>query len=549
MKKNVVLSVLIIAVIAITTLAGCGGGKDEVEQKVAEVQRGDLTMDVTADGNLDMPHQVGLRFGTPGTVKKIYVEEGQEVRAGTLLAKLDDTEQKIAVASALYDVELAMNELAEKVYPSIMGYPHYYPTSGALLRVEQAQEEIIEGQELLEMGDYKDAAAKLRIARHDLESGYELLEAPITDVEMYPDIARAVQQAEEDRDVLSYDEVEPYPQIPKAMEMIEKDSDNLAAIQGMIERGEYGEAVAALEGVSADVVETHSVTQKACGQIVRLGISYPDASTSLSNLKQMEEELAKLQGLMEDGECDTVEFAETLRLAQHDLEMSEEILENNELIFRHGLNLKVLRQYNLNLQAAEIALQNYKEQLMKTEILAPFDGTVVDVGVKIDDQLSAYDYSSIVAINLVDTRTVKMEGVVDEIDIFKVKMGQEAVVTVDALPGEEFTGTVTFISPFGSELTGVVNYPVTIELDPTDVELKGGLTATADIIVAKRENVLLVPSNAITRKRGDYWVDVITNEETMETEERPITIGERNEMYTEVISGLTEGQLVLVNSS
>jgi multidrug efflux pump subunit AcrA (membrane-fusion protein) len=89
---------------------------------------------------------------------------------------------------------------------------------------------------------------------------------------------------------------------------------------------------------------------------------------------------------------------------------------------------------------------------------------------------------------------------------------------------------------------------VTIELGPTDVELKGGLTATADIVVAKRENILLVPSNAITREHGDYWVEIVTNEETMETERRSITIGEKNESYTEVLSGLTEGQKVLVNS-
>ena len=549
MKKNLVISVIIIAVFILTTLTGCGGGNNGDEKTIATVQKGDLTMDITADGNLDMPRQVKLRFGTPGTVKEIYVEEGDEVRAGTLLAKLDDTEQKIAIETALYNVELAMNELAEKVYPSIMGYPHYYPNSGAMLRVEQAQEEVGEAEELLKAGEYEEAAAKLRIAQHDLASGYESLEAPITDVEMYPDIARSLKQAEESGDYYAFEEVESYPQIPKAMELIEKDRESLGEVQVLIEGGEYGRALALLEDVGYDLVWTRNVTQKACGQIVRLGITYPDASTSLSNLKQMEEELVKLQELMESGVYDEVEFAETLRLAQHDLEMSERILENNELVFKHGLNLKVLRQYNLNLQSAEIALENAKEQLMKTEILAPFDGTVVEVGVKINDQLSAYDYSSITAIYLVDTRTVKMEGVVDEIDIFKVKVGQEADITVDALPGEEFTGKVTFISPFGSELTGVVNYPVTIELDPTDVELKGGLTATADVVVAKRENVLMVPSNAITREQGDYWVGIVIDKETMEMEKRRITIGEKNSMYTEVLSGLEEGQQVLVNKS
>ena len=70
---------------------------------------------VTTDGQLDMPHEAKLRFGTPGTVKKIYVEEGDEVKEVTLLVKLDDTAQKLAMASAQYDVELAMNEIVEKI--------------------------------------------------------------------------------------------------------------------------------------------------------------------------------------------------------------------------------------------------------------------------------------------------------------------------------------------------------------------------------------------------------------------------------------------------
>ena len=74
------------------------------------------------------------------------------------------------------------------------------------------------------MGKYKDAAAKLRIAQHDLDSGYETLQAPITDVEMYPDIAGAIKQEERDKEQLyEYDIVESYSRIPPAMEQIQRD--------------------------------------------------------------------------------------------------------------------------------------------------------------------------------------------------------------------------------------------------------------------------------------------------------------------------------------
>jgi HlyD family secretion protein len=181
--------------------------------------------------------------------------------------------------------------------------------------------------------------------------------------------------------------------------------------------------------------------------------------------------------------------------------------------------------------------------------LAPFDGTVVDIGIKENDQLSAFDYSSKTAVYLVDTRTVKMEGVVDEVDIYSVKVGQKAIVTVDALPGVDLEGTVTFVSPFGNQTTGVVEFPVTISLTPSETELKGGLTATADVIIDEHKDVLLVPNRAIKGSLGNYWVEVVTDEEKLVTEQRLVVIGAQNEQFTEIVSGLSQGEKIIVEST
>jgi RND family efflux transporter MFP subunit len=280
-----------------------------------------------------------------------------------------------------------------------------------------------------------------------------------------------------------------------------------------------------------------------------VSLPYPDTSTSLDWLKQVEESLQKVQLCKETEGCDALELATLVRIAQHDVEMSQSILEKNELIFRSGMNLKALRSANLNLEIAEENLKQSKQELMKTEILAPFDGTVVDIGVKENDQLSAFDYSSKTAVYLVDTRTVKMDGVVDEVDIYKVKVGQAAVITVDALPDVELTGKVTFISPFGNQTTGVVEFPVTISLDPSETELKGGLTATADIIIDEHKDILMVPNRAIKGSLGEYWVDVVVDEKKMTTEKRPVVLGVQNEQFTEIVSGLVEGEQVVVEAT
>jgi pyruvate/2-oxoglutarate dehydrogenase complex dihydrolipoamide acyltransferase (E2) component len=78
-----------------------------------------------------MPHEVRLRFGTYGTVQKIYVEKGDRVKAGTLLARLDNSSQKKAIAKALMNVQLAYNQISTITCCRVMGYPRAIPIHSA----------------------------------------------------------------------------------------------------------------------------------------------------------------------------------------------------------------------------------------------------------------------------------------------------------------------------------------------------------------------------------------------------------------------------------
>jgi HlyD family secretion protein len=535
MKNRLITAITLLIALSTLGSAGCRSAPQETAQRqITTVERGDLIVTVPADGNLDMPRELDLSFGTYGTVETIYVEKGQEVKEGQLLAKIDDTIQKLNIAIAQYNVELAMNELVEKIYPAVMGYPNIYPDSSTILRVEQAQEEVGQAQKFLEQGRYQEAAAELRLAQHDLDASYKMFNVP--EITTRLEIPTGIQ----------YTAVDRYPDIAKAIELLKEDLARLAEIQSLIEQGNYDNAKAELNAEQSKLSQTHSRVEGLSGRIIvsqRMGpccqpqinlipLTYPDTSTSLAWLRQVEEGLQKIQKCREEGICDDEHsLDELLRMTQHDIEMSQTILENNELIFVGGLNLKALRTYNLNLEQAQKALEGYKEQLMWTEILAPFNGTIVDIYVKEGQEiLSSMSITATAeastqgaavstsggaappAIHLVDTHTVEMDGVVDEIDIYKVKVGQEAIITVDAIPDVELKGRVTFVSPFGTQETGVVEFPVTISLEPTETELKGGLTATADVIVEKHENVLLIPNRSVKGSPGDYWVEVVRAE-------------------------------------
>jgi len=420
---------------------------------------------------------------------------------------------------------------------SLQGYDEFgspvenYPDiSRAIKRLEQDIAGLNEIQMLLEQGKYDDARAKLNTAQYKLKDTHLLVKSISGRISVSQRIGECcAQQATQGMTMtwMNNPSYQPIPiminPFPPPLLIPDPTYDPRPSI-----------SIGAYTGTGATGL---------------MPLPYPDTSTSLAWLRQVEEELQKIQACKDSDSCDALEMSTLLRMAQHDVDMSRTILENNELIFRGGVNLKALRAYNLNLQIAGQDLKRYKDELMKTEILAPFDGTIVDIGVKENDQLSAFDYSSKTAVYLVDTHTVEMDGVVDEIDIYKAKVGQEAIITVDALPDVELKGTVTFISPFGSRTTGVVEFPVTIALDPTETELKGGLTATADIIVLKHENVLLIPNRSIKGSPGDYWVDVVLDEKTMTTEKRQVELGAQNDRISEVISGLGEGERIIVEAT
>jgi HlyD family secretion protein len=151
-------------------------------------------------------------------------------------------------------------------------------------------------------------------------------------------------------------------------------------------------------------------------------------------------------------------------------------------------------------------------------------------------------------ISLIDPTKVELVVEVDEIDIPEVTVGQEVIITLDALPDQEFTGAVAIIYPVPLEIGGVIVYNVKIGLDvPEGSGVKVGMSAEADIVLAKRSDVLLVPDRAIGKaSEGNTIVSVLVGKDL---EERPVVVGISDDFDTEIISGLEAGETVLATSN
>jgi RND family efflux transporter MFP subunit len=247
-------------------------------------------------------------------------------------------------------------------------------------------------------------------------------------------------------------------------------------------------------------------------------------------------------------------------------------LVTGDIVYANNYDDQQIAILKLQNQQAQAKLADAQKALTDAqnaspEVVAPFDGFITAVNVAAGDAgVSGNGVpKGTVAVTIADPTKFEADILVSEMDIFKVQLGGDATVQLSSLPGVNLPAKVTFISPTATIQQGVVNYKVTVEIQPLEaptqggetpsspqapstavqnLQLREGLTATVNIIVAQRTNVLLVPNGAITTQGRQAYVQVVAADGT--TSQQAITTGISNWQYTEVTNGLTEGEKVVV---
>jgi HlyD family secretion protein len=156
---------------------------------------------------------------------------------------------------------------------------------------------------------------------------------------------------------------------------------------------------------------------------------------------------------------------------------------------------------NLAVQQAQTDLSNKQAALAKTKITSPIDGIIVTTYFKAGDTVAMGKP----VVTVIDPTQMQTVVAVDELDIAKVKVGQAAKVTLDAFPNKTYDGTVTKIANIGTVSNGVTTYGTTVSISSTD-PIKVGMTSNVQIIINSKDNVLVVPTNAVQSSRGSKYV-------------------------------------------
>ncbi len=444
MRKTLITLIIVIALAAVGIWAYKNylAQPDEPleEREEAVVQPGSLVAMVNATGTILPEKQTTLSFKTPGRVAEVLVQEGQTVRAGETLARLETIDLEFAVAQAELALDTAQAQLLRIQRP-----PSEYDLAAAQAAVDSAQ------------------------------ASYERLLAGPSDEEIQ--VARAsLEQAEAAlaQTQLAYDQVADRPDIAMLPQALQLEQATIA----------YESA-------------------KASFDLAMRQPSEAELAPARSAIVQAEAALARLQEGVSD---------EDLLLTQ------------------------------LQVEQAQLSLDQARHQLEGTTLTAPHDGTITLVGIK-EGELSGGQPAFI----LTDLSQFHVDILVDEIDIGRVAVGQPVTITLDALPGETLSSQVNEIAQTAQLDSGVVTYKVTIRLAPTaaDVPLRTGMTTNVDIVTERRDDVLLVPNRfvRIDRTSGKATVD---RDDDGQVQAIEIQIGLRDEMHSEVLAGLSEGDTVVL---
>lgn len=205
-----------------------------------------------------------------------------------------------------------------------------------------------------------------------------------------------------------------------------------------------------------------------------------------------------------------------------------------------GLEEAKKSQDEKRIKKAEEELEIAQNTYMQIPIVAPIDGTIILRGVE-PGQTAPLDEPLFI---LADVLVVVAQ--VDEVDIGKVKKGQSVNVTTDAFPDRVYQGKVAKIAYESRVIANVTYYDVTTDLLITDEILKSGMTANVEIILLKKESILLVPAYSIKKDKGESFVLVKTDKG--DYEKKQVKTGLSDSINIEILEGLAEGEKIILKA-
>lgn len=490
-----------------------------------KVSRGTIVSIVTGSGNIAADNSLDLTFQASGVVAEVLVKENDTVTKGQRLATLDTRDLTAQVASA----KAALDSAEARLTQITQGNSLPSEIASAQASVASAQAQLKSAREnlaaLRNPSAEQISAAELRVTQAEVSLQTTRDSASATKSKAEIDLTKAsetliqaqsrYQSARDDwKWVLDYG----------------TDPTNSRRSLGDSEINGYRDAF----------VQAESSVRSAEQSVEQAQITVDNArEAEKANVTQAEQVFNDAQVQLEALRKPT---ASNIAAAEATVQQNEAALEqakaNLDKLVVPGTESDVAIQQ----AAVEQAKQSYAQAQLKLEnaaIVAPFDGIIATVDIIVGQSATA----ATAAISIIDRDPLHLDLKLSENDIVRVQTGDSAALSIDALPDWQQTGTITSISPAADTSSGIATYRARIDFTDSDVRVFVGMTANASIVVEERNNILVIPNSALLPK-GTGRVVQIKGADGQVTE-IDVTTGLSDGIFSEVLSGLSEGQEIV----
>ncbi len=550
---------------------------------------GDLSSSASASGKVQPQREAQLSLSAAGIVKTVFVEVGEMVEVDAPLLQLETDNLDRAIANAQQNVAIQEANLAE-LLAETMEYdivsaeasvasaqanlddllagpsPEQIAAQQANLRAAQASisannAQLNQANAPANQQDIVTAEANLRSANAAVNAAWQSLqelqkgssEADLATARA--NLLTAQQQKNSAQDFYDdvftcYEQDDGYNYCPKeslqdqAAEQLQIANTNLQASQARLNDLQNGASPDAIAQAESNLASANAQRDSAQASLDKLkeGADVDSVAAAQANVSSAVANRDAAQAnldLLLAGNSDAQIEAARAQLAQAEASLAALVAGASDE--RIAISAAQLEQARINLEEAQTNLDN-------ATLRAPFAGIITAIHV------SEGEFASGLVVEIADAQQFIVVLDVDEIDLRNLKLGERANVTLDVFPDDQLAGNVSFIAPVPqTNNSEIVSYEVRLTLDDTDLPVRIGMTANANLETARREDVLLIANNAIQadRQRGTFSVNLVTddNPETFAFEETEITIGLRDSQFTEVTSGLNAGDQILIGDT
>lgn len=549
--------------------------------QVVRVERGNLVATLTSTGEVYAPRQAELGFNVNGIeLTELNVTPGQQVRAGDVLARIDPTTLERAMTQAEADLTVAQADLEQAKHP----YTEL-DLAQAKLAVTQAEADLTVAQNNLEQTKHPYTELDLTQARLAVTQAQTALAQAKENLANSQDLPVCSNQSVIDLEYQYawyednyYQMLNQYEAGDISREEMDKHESNLQWAEDRLNEAlqcpPRPEDVAVCQNDYhwyqnryAEMEERYKAGEISQEQLFKLWDHLQAAKDRLDQAQQAASEVTNTQNQVLQAGYDLQKAQETLAEMQsapapNDTDQTQadspEVIEaqNQELQAEYNLQKaqatlaeiqagsdpKAVEVAQARVVSTQATLETAQAALEAATLTAPFTGTVISVGAEVGDQVS----SNTVVVLLADLSTLRVRAIVDETDIGPVEVGQEVEITFDAFPGHHFQGQVLEVPFLGTLSQNIVTYEVPISLEGDEgVPLKPGMTANLNIVLARRENVLLIPAMAV--QQGETGNVVMVQDSPQgPTVATPVEVGFSDGTYVEVKRGLNEGDRVVI---